>query len=613
MKVLNSHLFDLTRDDFASQAAFSSNNFISSKLYLKIMNYAVEAKRLRLFSFNAALLEMISNRLLAESDGPAVHGFDYAGYFEKPLTINNQETKIDVSSYKESFYDPAWGYAFNQNDTEMKLRESSGNFKYTNTALQYLDLYNILNRICLFGKMLAVETGKNITLMTSTGIEGALLSSSLHVNPSFPPKIVIKNLYRMLPQHGLKAHDAERNIEQMVRFAGSLRDETVSEIEKKLFNPLHEGKLQEWAGNLYGYVGNFLDDLNTFRILADSLTNEIDNIKTLIAEVKKSMENLQSKTFQVNPLYEVLSLLCISASSHLKYLGHLMSNTFYGLPIKSDQDRRDLFETTTKIIASVSAYIYELHSGVQYQRDAPDSEKLAFENILLSTYYSLFILSHMAEDAGLGAGTHSLNGAIMFVREKIREESPYLPVAIQTFILLIKILPESLNGSDLTFLLQLINNPGNSSSTYNSICQLLVVAFDSPRIRKIVATAMTLNALVSSKRFIDRASFSQMMYYQGEIREEEFSCWLWTLNLVIHAFKPIKETMGSIDPILSFVKLYMNRILSVLGFQFASLAGQSTFSTPNSDARSRSECFRSTAYIEELDLTMQLMDLLFIE
>jgi hypothetical protein len=616
MKALNAHLFHSIKSTPMSVAG-GKNDLINPKIYLKILNYNLDQRKIKIYTVLAEISKVISTRLLSPDNMDFYAGGNrYALQLDADQILNfDHVQKIDVSSYKDTFYDPDWGFAFNQRDAELKLRESNFGLKFVNSILHYLSIYNQLNRFTLFGKMLINEVNKNVSLVTGTGLNGMIFASTLSPNPSYPPSQFIRNIYNLVGQGGLKEAEFDKRVDQLERAAARIEDSSIGTLEKRLFNPLFDSFFDEWGGNLYGFTGKYIDELNTFRVLCEHITLEIDAIADLIFESKKELSSPDASTSPDNPLFELLGVLCDVCVNHLTYLAHVVTNTYFGLNVKAEDDRLEVDDVKRRIINSVSSFLHNLHLNSGYSKDATPTASQAYDMIQTANYYGLFILSQFAEDTNTLVNGGQFSGLAGFVKSVIGSSPDKLLVAVQCYTLLIKIHPDSFNSMDLETLLSHLKNPQLSDSDYRSICQFLVACCDSPRLRKTVATQQTLNAIVSCKRFLDRPSFLQMSYYQGEQRDSEFCNWIWTLNVMIHAFGPLKENTGSVDAILSFVRAYMNRILSVLGFQFVNV----DINQPNSrlvidaDIRSRNECFRSTAYVEELELTLTLIDLLINE
>lgn len=618
MRVLNVHMFESGKTNkFTPVPGTETNSGIPSTIYLKLMNYSLDQKKLNIYPFLAQIFNIVQTRLLTAEATDHFYNTDnqYSVYVESDQAVNFDQVKsINIADYKEEFYDEEWGYSFNLKDTELKLRESNMGFKYSNTVLHYLDIYNLLNRMNLFGKMLVGETNKNIALITSTGLSGALFSGTLNQNPTYSASQFIKNTFGMLCSHGLRTEDCDKRVDQMHKTALTVDSLAAASSEQRLFNPLYESRLEEWGGNLYGFANKYIDEINTFRLLSDNITNEIDNITGRIMEAKKDMDAYNAGTSTENPLYEVLNMLCQVSINHLTYLAHLMVNVYFGIPIKSADDHQDMTEMIRKIVASASGFLYHLHLNLNYLKDSTSTAQAAFDQILISSYFALFILSQVAEEARVTMPVNSLVGVSQFIRQVMRDNEHRLTLATQSYSLIVKIKPDLFDLVDLDVLLNYMKQTNLNPHSYATICQLLVACMDSPALRKTVATPMTLNSVVGCRRFLERSSFLQMNYYQGELRDPEFSNWLWTLNVIIHSFGPLRDNSGAIDSILAFVKVYMNRILSVLGFQFVSLSsGSNSEPIINDDLRSRNECFRSTAFVEELELTATLVNLLFTE
>lgn len=615
MRVLNAHLFDSTKS-VKPQAGSGKVDAINPKIYLKIMNYNLEMKRLRIYSFLSDAFKVVSQRLLS------AESLDYYGgasrfnpeFESEQLVKLDAVNKIDASSHKEAFYDPQWGFAINQRDAELKLRESNLGLKFTNTILHYLGIYNQLNRLTLFGKMLVTEVNKNVSLVTGTGLNGMLFASTLSANPSYSPSQFVRNLYKMLGENGLRSDDIHKRIDQLRSAAEGIEDSQISTLEKRLFNPLFDSKFDEWAGNLYGFSGKFSDKLNTFRVIVENLAPEIDNISDLIIESKKDLSVADASISPENPLFEILEMLSDIAINHLSYLAHIVTNMYFGIEAKTMEDSQELTDVVRRIINSVSGFLYNLHLNSVYTKDATQTATQAYKTILMANYFALFTLSQFSEDSYVSVPKAYYTGLNAFLKLVISESQEQLEVAVQCYTLLVKIQPDVFNATDLEVLLSHLKNAQLADGAYRAICGFLVTGLGLPKLKKQIATQQTLNVINSCSRFFDRPSFWQMTYYKGEQRDPEFCNWLWTLNVVIHAFGPLKEATGSLDPILAFVRTYLNRILSVLGFQMVNLdLGQTSTRVLDGDVRTRNECFRSTAYVEELELTLTLLDLLFCE
>lgn len=618
MRVLNVHMFESGKSTgFTPVPGAESSNGIPPTIYLKLMNYSLDQKKLKIYPFLAQVTNVVQTRLLTAEATDHYYNTDnqYSVYVEADQAVNfDQVKRINISDHKEDFYDEDWGYSFNLKDTELKLRESNMGFKYSNTVLHYLDIYNLLNRMNLYGKMLVFEINKNIAIVTSTGLSGALFSSTLNQNPTYTANVFTKNMFNMLVNHGLRTEDCDTRIEFMQKTAMTIESLNITSAEQRLFNPLYESKMEEWGGNLYSFANKYIDEINTFRLLSDNITTEIDAITGRIIDAKKELDSYNASTSNENPLYEVLDMLCQVSINHLTYLAHLMVNMFYGIQIKTSEDNQDMNDMIRKIVASMSGFLYNLHNNMNYLKDSTTTARSAFDQIQIASYFALFVLSQVSEEARVIMPINSLNGVTQFMRQVMRENESRLTLAVQSYSLIIKIKPDHFDIVDLDVLLNYMKQTNLESNCYASICQLLMICLDSPALKKSVATPMTLNSVVGCRRFLDRASFLQMNYYQGELKDSEFSNWLWTLNVIIHAFGPLRDNTGSVDSILAFVRVYMNRILSVLGFQFVSLSGGAN-SQPiiSDDLRSRNECFRSTAFVEELELTATLINLLFAE
>jgi hypothetical protein len=615
MRVLNAYLFDSTKS-MNPQKVRGKEDAINPKIYLKIMNYNLDPRKLRVYSFLYELSKVISQRLLTSQNMENYGSGNQLALEMDSDQILNFESVIqtEINMHKESFYDPEWGYTFNQRDAELKLRENTLGLKYVNTILHYLCIYNQLNRLSIFGKMLISEVNKNLSLVTGTGLTGILFSSILCPNPSYPPSEFVANLYKILERNGLRNNETPKRIDQLERAAAGIEDSHISTLEKRLFNPLFDSNFEEWGGNMYNFQGKFIDELNTFRILCENITLEVDAITDLIIEIKKNLLTSDASVSPDNPLFEVLSMLCEVSINHLSYLGHIITNVYYGLSIKTNEDSQELDNIVKRVINSVSGFLHHLHLNCTYTKEATETASRAYETILLANYFGLFILSQFPEDSNVSFPKTHYNDLASFLRLVTSESELKLEMAVHCFTLLIKIQPDIFKSTDLESMLIHMKNPQLSGGAYRAICGYLIQGLDSSRLKKQFANQQTLNSIVSCRRFVDRQSFWQMNYYQGEQRDPEFCNWLWTLNVIVHAFEPLRETAGSLDSILAFVRTYLNRILSVLGFQFVTIdLAQPSPRVIEGDIRSRNECFRSTAYIEELELTLTIVDLLLCE
>jgi hypothetical protein len=606
MKVLNGELLDKNRVESSNES-----NSIPPNIFLKLLNYTTDQKRLKIYPFLELLENNVKNVML-NPDSPDQVSLSQIGIWrEAELPVQFLEIPaLDPTQLKDWFYDDTWGYQYDERDIETKIRENNHGFEYVNSTLYYLNLYNQLNRLALYGRVLASEVNKNLSFVIGNGFNGQIFSTSLHQNPMYPTQSFLRNLTRMLIESDPQRAPNFEWSEELVKAAQGLED--ISSTEQRLYGPLGDVKHEEWLGSLYGYNGKFADEFNVFRALVDNCIDELNQLSDLAKELKKDYNISRQEILPGSALWYLLGQVSEVALNHLAALGHLITNMYFGLQLKSSNERDELIEISRRIVQTVGYFLSALHgqNGLGTDTAATSQTMKIRDNILLATHYCLFILSQFPAELPTLNAQFSLAGAAKMLQHTLRVIPERSFVAIQSFALLIKIREEFVAESDIEDMLRLLQDINVDDNTYRSICQLLIVAVDTPQMLKRLSAAKILSAISSTKRFIGRESFNQFIYYQGEQKDNEFCSWLWTLALAHHTYEAFKKINGANDALISFIKTYIVRIISVLGFQLAAI-GRTYINWE--DEKLRSESFKTTAYLEELELTLAIVSSLFTE
>ena len=606
MKVLNIELMDHGHD-----TASEASRGINPKLFLRIINYCLVNSKLQVYSFLDGIKKTIQFKLLPRNDAT---GFTTGFTSDKEHDIAFiEKPQIKPEDYSDCFYDEDWGFYFNEQDTQLKLRESSVSFEFPGTILTYLSIYNHLNRVNLFNQMLILETNKNLSVVTSNGLNGGILSSKLHLNPSYNTLTFTRNLYKTLIDSGLTPPNTETRLHGFISAAHSIDALDIGDQEKKLYNPLFENKQSEILTDVYLQSFKFADNFVSFKAICEGIIEEIKNVASLVKESKKQFGYGVREPSGEIALYELISFICMVSQNHLVSIGHVLTNLMHGLELlpSEEQERNDLFR---KVAETIASFLTSLNENNTLTSEMSARVRLHYDRILLTNYYGLFVLSQFSDQTANLIYRQEFRFIIRFLKDLLRKDRSRTVICVQTYTLLVKIHPEILEESEVEVLADLLLDTNLDESAFKSICQFLVVCLGHNKLSQLAASPKVISALSSTKRFLSNPHFIQFVYYQGEVLDPEFSLWLWTLAVAIHSYEPLKKNNG-LDSLLGLLKTYQARILSILSLEMVSLSadlGDNSHAYYD-DRRSRNEAFRSTAYIQELELTVTFVSLLFAE
>jgi hypothetical protein len=302
---------------------------------------------------------------------------------------------------------------------------------------------------------------------------------------------------------------------------------------------------------------------------------------------------------------ELIQLIAEVSTHHLMALGHFLTNVFFGLENKSSEEDHEINQVKAGIVRGVSQLIFALCS----KDDNYSVASCMVQSLIIPIYYGLFVLSNFAEETQISHTAVEFGGVIKIIKESLRkqqESQDSLSLCVQTYILVIKIFPNNFDPEDLSILLRSLKEPSTDHNLYRAICQLLVVAFDRPKLKNIVANQKTLLPLSETRRFLDSHTFTGFINYSHTQIAQEFISWMWTLATVVHSFDSLKDSEHGVDSILKFVNTYRKRILAVLNHQILdSTANQRQMK--NGEAPNINQDFKTMAYVEELELTLTIV------
>ena len=618
MKILNMDLFDNEKNKQAapSSHAADSINSINSKVYLKIINYCLDQTKLHITDFLTEAKAMIENSLLG------LNAQDRSQTLDLGL-INDSENKIcfkepslpAARDYRDPFFEEDWGNHFNEMDTLSKVRESNLEFSQGTTLLNYIHVYNLLNKTTIFMQMAVSEANKNLCFVTSNGLNGMILSTTLHQNPSYPTSQFAYNLFQMLVRNGLGTGKHEEKKELIEQLAATSNESTISSQEKKFFNPLYETKSEEWLGELYlPNQAKFADNAQNFQSLCEEILKHVSQMEDLLKETRP--QSWGSYDHATDALHlELTGTICSVSVNHLASLAHVITNLYYGLRAEA-HSTEGMAALVRSLTQGVCSFLASLNRNSPLKTEPTAKNRGHLSDILLCNYLGLFILSQFPKEAGAVIQLTERDFQVLTrsLKDLLKKEKSHVVMVVESFALLCRISPSKLDEGDLDVILDLLQDKALDPSAFKSICHFLIVCLGSPKTSGVVVNSKAISSLSNCKRFLQNPNFYQFTYYSDGCLDTEVSLWFWALSVVLHAYDATKEFVKTLDSILGFVKTYQNRILSVLSFEIVGLAQVYAENEAYSeDRRPRNESFRSAAFIQELDLVSSLACLLFAE
>jgi hypothetical protein len=278
---------------------------------------------------------------------------------------------------------------------------------------------------------------------------------------------------------------------------------------------------------------------------------------------------------------------------------------FFGLENKSSEEDHEINQVKSGIVKGVSQLIFALCS----KDDNYSVSSYMVQSLSLPIYYGLFVLSNFAEETQISYTSVEFGGLTKIIKESLKkqqESQDSLSLWVQTYILLIKIFPSNFESEDLSILLRSLRDLSTDDNLYRSICQLLVVAFDRPKLKNIVANQKTLLPISETRRFLDSHTFAGYINYSNTQITQEFISWMWTLATVVHSFDSLKDSEHGVDSILKFVNTYKKRFLAVLNSQILDSSANQR-NGRNGFIANINQDFKTMAYVEELELTLTIV------
>lgn len=606
MKVLNGELLDhrnLEKVNTSTTSTSSAGTGVNPTIFLELVKYLLDFKKLRLYNIIALVDSTLKNKLLLNEDD------DLSLQSDQNKIQFKREERWDPQNYKDAFFDESWGNTYDDYQVTVAIRELKHSVPYSNTTLHYISLYNQLYKLQLYHQMSVQEVNSNLSIVTGNGLNGMMFSTTLHPNPSYNPSMAVANLVKMMNRNNQVPEVFSFGCVDLIDTAKRMREQDIGPSERKLFNPLFEYRHQEWLGNMYGISDQNYSEAGAFCNLCEKITGEIRQLAHLVLDARKEF-NTELETHDSVSI--LVNMVCTVAFNHLTSLAHLIVNSYFEVAdsLHNAEDMSEFQSIIPNTIRIITKFIGAINTRSSW--DTEDTQ--GTDAIVQANYYSLFILSQFDQEVVGHSTGHDFKQLATSLSQKFRLEGPSQDILIQSYLLLVKIQPGFFNAADADLLAGLLLQESISPDIYKVVCMFLIECFDSTALKQNLSSIRLLNILCSNRRFLDNMAFDNFIYYEGEVLSPELSLWLWTLATVVHCFEAFKRTsVGALDALVGFVKLYQSRFLSIIGFQFTTLNGQAQNLAGAHSEKVRNECFRSTAYLQELELVLSLLSVLFSE
>jgi hypothetical protein len=250
------------------------------RLFMALINYYLDKNYIQLTNLQE-LIEMYIADLLRPKTLESTSATGFLTTQEETIKFLKRSSD-KATSYSEPYYEPHSGSYFNEEDALAKLKESKLVFEFSNNIVNYMCLYNLVHRLKFFGNKMAVETNKNLSLISSFGLQGVPFSSTMHPNSSYNVEIFTKNLLRQTMESNLSSEAMGLKFTEMCKGAYNFDANSIDAQERGFLNPYSDFRNEDWIGNLYGYKFKFTDEFKCLNAICIQIVEEIDHLSDLI-------------------------------------------------------------------------------------------------------------------------------------------------------------------------------------------------------------------------------------------------------------------------------------------------------------------------------------------
>jgi hypothetical protein len=286
MKVLHAEIIENGKKSRGSSNASKQDSSTAEacKLFMSLINYYLDKNYIQLTNLQE-LIEMYIGDLLRPKtlESTSTSGF----FMTQEETVKFLKRNNDrVSNYTEPYYESHWDSYFNEEDALAKLKESKLVFEFGNTIVNYMCLYNLVHRLKFFGNKMAIETNKNLSLISSFGLYGVPFSTTMHPNSSYNMEIFTKNLLRQTMESNLSSEAMSQKFAEMCKGSYGFDANPIDAQERSFLNPYSEFKNDDWIGKLYSYKLKFTDEFKCINAICIQIVEEIDHLSDLVQVIR---------------------------------------------------------------------------------------------------------------------------------------------------------------------------------------------------------------------------------------------------------------------------------------------------------------------------------------
>lgn len=317
-------------------------------------------------------------------------------------------------------------------------------------------------------------------------------------------------------------------------------------------------------------------------------------------------EEIKQQDFSLIP-YKILKNVVSIANIHFRTLSFLITNLYY-------LKKSDYVDHAKKIYVTLIDFLAVLNPFFSYLERCKHSAGEDLSEFFFCLFSASSCITHFKDIVGNlgGARFASLQWIVSFLEKytlKGKKDQPHFGIAMYCLLMFVDIRPSLLSKEYIERYIRMLGADDLAEDEYIAICQFLIACFDCPERRKKITETNILDALLNLSRFANE-SFSEIIFYERDKRNPKQISWCWTLQLAIVAFKALLNVSLKFNYMMEFLQRHQTRLCSVLCFKQYGVRSEQP-SRGDSREISQGLSFRTGAYLEELELTLTLLNIVF--